>query len=68
MTTNLTVRNLEEDLFVLLQRRAARQGDRLDANFQDAFDQALDCTVKGGSKDLLFAMPEAGQDGDFEAR
>ncbi|MDP9122949.1 MAG: DNA-binding protein [Acidobacteriota bacterium] len=65
----LVVRNLEEEVVRELRLRAARHGRSAEAEHREILRQALLPAEEGESlKDLLLAIPQVGEDADFERR
>jgi antitoxin FitA len=65
--TQLIVRNLEEEVVRELKLRAARHGRSAEAEHREILRQALlPAKRKKSLKDILLAMPSAGDDADFE--
>lgn len=64
----LIVRNLDEDLVRALHTRAARHGRSVEAEHREILRQALrpQPEPKQSLKELLLAMPDVGEDADFE--
>lgn len=65
--TQLVVRNLEEEVVRELKVRAARHGRSAEAEHREILREALlSAKRKRPLKELLLAMPPAGEDADFE--
>jgi len=65
--TQLIVRNLEEEVVRELKLRAARHGHSAEAEHREILRQALlPAGERKSLKDLLLAMPDVGEDADFE--
>jgi plasmid stability protein len=63
----LIVRNLEEEVVRELKLRAARHGRSAEAEHREILRQALlPAEKRKPFKDLLLAMPQVGDDADFE--
>lgn len=63
----LIVRNLEEEVVFQLKVRAARNGRSAEAEHREILREALlPERSKRSLKELLFAVPEVGDDRDFE--
>ena len=63
----LIVRNLEEDVVQALKIRAARHGRSAEAEHREILREALlPAQPKKTLKNLLLAMPAAGEDAHFE--
>ena len=61
----LIVRNLEEEVVRELRMRAARNGRSAEAEHRDILREVLLGRSKRSLKELLLAMPSAGEDADF---
>ncbi len=65
--SQLIVRNLDERIVRALRQRAARAGRSAEAEHRRILEEALDGRRQRGSlKALLQAMPDVGEDADFE--
>jgi plasmid stability protein len=65
--TQLIVRNLEEEVVLELKLRAARHGRSAEAEHREILRQALlPAGERKSIKDFLLAMPDVGEDADFE--
>ena len=63
----LIVRNLEEEVVRELRLRAARHGRSAEAEHREILREALlPAKDRRSLKELLLAIPEAGNDADFE--
>ena len=63
----MIVRNLEEEVVRELKMRAARHGRSAEAEHREILREALlPRKSKRSLKELLLAMPAAGEDADFE--
>ncbi|HEX4955172.1 MAG TPA: DNA-binding protein [Thermoanaerobaculia bacterium] len=62
----LVVRNLDEELVKELKLRAARHGRSAEAEHREILRLALAPKPKRSLKELLLAMPDVGEDSDFE--
>jgi plasmid stability protein len=62
----LIVRNLEEELVEALKIRAARHGRSAEAEHRELLREALLRRPSTSLKDHLLAMPDVGDDADFE--
>lgn len=63
----LIVRNLEEEVVRELKLRAARHGRSAEAEHREILREALlPAKDRRSLKELLLAIPEAGDDADFE--
>ena len=62
----LIVRNIEEKVVRRLKARAARHGRSSEAEHREILREALGARrARGTLRELLLAMPDAGQDADF---
>jgi plasmid stability protein len=65
--TQLIVRNLEEEVVRELKLRAARHGRSAEAEHRELLREALlPAKGKKSLKEHLLAIPEVGEDADFE--
>jgi len=65
--TQLIVRNLEEEVVRALKLRAARHGRSAEAEHREILREVLlPAKHRRPLKELLLAIPEAGEDADFE--
>lgn len=65
----LIVRQLEDEVVAALRRRAARSGRSMEAEHREILRAALRPARRVPSlKELLLAMPAAGEDSDFARR
>jgi len=62
----LLVRNLDQEIVHELKLRAARHGRSAEAEHREILRQALLPKPRRSLKDLLLAMPDVGEDADFE--
>lgn len=62
----LVVRNLEEELVKELKVRAARHGRSAEAEHREILRDALAPRPRQNLKEYLRAMPDVGEDSDFE--
>jgi plasmid stability protein len=62
----LIVRNLEDDLVEALKIRAARHGRSAEAEHRELLREALLRRSSRSLKEHLLAIPDAGDDADFE--
>lgn len=62
----LIVRNLDEDLVRALRIRASRHGRSAEAEHREILREALRPQPKRSIKEHLLAMPDVGEDADFE--
>jgi plasmid stability protein len=63
----LIVRNIEEEVVEALKLRAARHGRSAEAEHRELLRAALSNRPASSLKAHLLAMPDAGEDSDFEA-
>ncbi len=64
----LIVRDLDDSLVSALKRRAARHGRSAEAEHRLLLREALEGELRQASlKELLLAMPDIGEDEDFQA-
>ncbi|MCG6942453.1 MAG: DNA-binding protein [Thiohalocapsa sp.] len=63
---SLVVRNLDPDVVAALKQRAAASGHSAEAEHRLILEQALLRPRKCSFAEVLSAMPDVGQDGDFE--
>ena len=68
MATNLVVRNIDEDIAAELKKRAAAHGRSAEAEHREILREALSQPKKRDFKDILFSMPDVGEDADFDRR
>lgn len=62
----LVVRNIEEEIVSALKRRAASHGRSAEAEHREILRLALVEQPRRSFKEMLLAMPDAGEDADFE--
>ena len=62
----LIVRNIEEEVVEALKLRAARHGRSAEAEHREVLRAALSRQPSTSLKEHLLAMPEVGDDADFE--
>ncbi len=63
---NLLVRNLNENIVVALKQRAVRHGRSAEAEHRALLEEILLRPKAKSFAEALAAMPDAGQDEDFE--
>jgi len=68
MTTNLIVRNVDEDVALALKNRAAANGRSAEAEHREILNAALKRPRQQTMVDILASMPDVGEDADFERR
>lgn len=66
MATNLIVRNVEPELARALKEQAARHGRSAEAEHRAILAEALAAPRKRNLAEVLFSMPDVGEDADFE--
>ena len=64
--TRLLVRDLEPEVVLALKRRAAKHGRSAEAEHREILKQALLGPKKHSFAQILAAMPNVGDDKDFE--
>lgn len=62
----LVVRNVDEAIVLALKRRAARRNHSAEQEHRDILEQALLHPKRRSLADVLAAMPDVGEDADFE--
>jgi plasmid stability protein len=62
----LIVRNLDQDTAQALRVRAARNGRSAEAEHREILRQALSPRPPKTLREMLLAMPDVGDDADFE--
>jgi plasmid stability protein len=68
MATNLVVRNVEEDVALALKQLAATHGRSAEAEHREILRAALQRPKRRSAKEVLMAMPNVGEDADFNCR
>jgi plasmid stability protein len=68
MTTNLVVRNVDEDVVFALKQRAAANGRSAEAEHREILKAALLPPHRRSVADVLASMPNVGDDADFDFR
>lgn len=68
MATNLIMRNVEKEVALALKQRAAANGRSAQAEHREILKAALTRPRRRTVVDVLASMPDAGEDGDFDAR
>ena len=68
MTTNLVVRNIEEDVAAALKQLAAAHGRSAEAEHREILRNALQRPRRRPVADVLSGMPNVGLDTDFTFR
>ncbi len=62
----LIVRNLDDDIVHELKLRAARNGRSAESEHREILRMSLVSKPRKSIKDILLAMPDVGEDVDFE--
>ena len=65
MTTNLIVRNVEENVAIALKRRAAAHGRSTEAEHREILRTVLKRPQRIPLSEVLANMPNVGRDSDF---
>jgi plasmid stability protein len=68
MTTNLVVRNVDEEVVFALKQRAAANGRSAEAEHREILKAALLRPRRRSVADVLASMPNVGEDSDFDFR
>ena len=68
MTTNLVVRNVDEDITLALKQLAAAHGRSAEAEHREILRSALLRPKRRPLAEVLAAMPDVGEDADFSSR
>lgn len=68
MTTNLVVRNVEEDVVLALKQLAAAHGRSAEAEHREILRAVLKRPGRRSVAEVLAAMPDVGEDTDFDLR
>lgn len=68
MAANLIVRNVEDDLASALKQLAAAHGRSAEAEHREILRNALQRPKRRSFAEVLTAMPDVGEDADFNAR
>ena len=68
MATNLVVRNVEEDVALALQHRAASHGRSAEAEHREILRSVLQRPKRRSVAEILSSMPNVGDDADFNFR
>ena len=66
MATNLIVRNVDEEIVQSLKEQAAKHGRSAEAEHREILKAALRRPRKRSFYEVLAAMPNVGEDSDFE--
>lgn len=64
----LVVRNLDEDLVQALKQRAAAQGNSAEETHRQILQAALRGPKRRSFAEVLMAMPDVGEDADFDRK
>ena len=68
MAINLIVRNIDEELALALKQRAAAHGRSAEAEHREILRSALKRPQRRSFAEVLSAMPNVGEDADFNFR
>ncbi len=68
MTTNLVVRNVEDDVVLALTKLAASHGRSAEEEHREILKSVLLRPKRRSVADVLSSMPNAGDDADFNFR
>lgn len=68
MTTNLVVRNIDEELVRALKQVAAAHGRSAEAEHREILRTVLQKPARRSLAEVLAGMPDVGEDTDFEFR
>lgn len=68
MTTNLVVRNIDEELVRALKQVAAAHGRSAEAEHREILRTVLQKPARRSLAEVLAGMPDVGEDPDFEFR
>jgi plasmid stability protein len=68
MTTNLIVRNIDDDVVLALKKRAAANGRSTEAEHREILKAVLKRSRRGSVADVLASMPDVGEGTDFDVR
>jgi plasmid stability protein len=68
MATNLVVRNIDEEVALALEQRAAAHGKSAEAEHREILKNALQRPQSRPFAEVLASMPNVGKDSDFNAR
>jgi plasmid stability protein len=68
MTTNLVVRNVDEDIVLSLKQTAAAHGRSAEAEHREILRSVLKRPARRSVAEVLSSMPNVGEDADFDVR
>jgi antitoxin FitA len=68
VATNLVVRNVDEDIALALKQLAAAHGRSAEAEHREILKTALQRPKRRSFAEVLFSMPNVGEDADFDSR
>ncbi|MCP5277110.1 MAG: DNA-binding protein [Thiobacillus sp.] len=68
MSTNLVVRNIDEELVRALKQVAAAHGRSAEAEHREILRTVLQKPARRSLAEVLAGMPDVGEDTDFEFR
>ena len=68
MAVNLIVRNVEADVILALKQAAAANGRSAEAEHREILRAVLTRPPRRSFADVLAAMPDVGEDADFDLR
>lgn len=68
MASNLIVRNVDEDIALALKQRAAAHGRSAEAEHREILRSVLQRPKRRSLAEILAAMPNVGEDADFDCR
>ena len=68
MSTNLVVRNVDEDITLALKQLAAAHGRSAEAEHREILRSALLRPKRRPLTEVLASMPDVGEDADFTCR
>lgn len=68
MATNLVVRNVDADVALALKQLAAAHGRSAEAEHREILRTVLQRPKRRSVADVLSAMPNVGEDSDFDCR
>lgn len=68
MTKNLIVRNVDQEIVLALEQRAAAHGRSAEAEHREILLSVLKQPRRRSVSDVLANMPNVGEDADFDLR
>jgi plasmid stability protein len=68
VATNLVVRNVDEEVALALKQLAASHGRSAEAEHREILKSALQRPKRRSVAEVLAAMPNVGEDADFNSR